>query len=80
MDKNFENIVTKVLQMAQNVAQMTQIQNALNSLKVGPERISNMLMTNMNKDFEDVVTKVLQMAHKVAHVMAQMTKNGKCVE
>ena len=71
MDMIFENTVTKLVQMAHKVAQMTKIHTSLNCLKVGTEPISNMLITNMDMIFENTVIKLVQIAHK----MAQMTKN-----
>ncbi len=38
-----------------------------------------MLITDMNKGFENIFTKMLKMAHKKAQFVAQMTKNGNCV-
>ena len=55
IDKDFQNIVSKVLQMAQKVAQKwhkcPKIENALNYLEICRETISNMLITNMNRAF-----------------------------
>ena len=55
INKDFQNIVTKVLQMAQRVAQKwhkcPKIEIALNYLKIGTEAISGMLITNINRTF-----------------------------
>ena len=55
INKDFQNIVTKVLQMAQKVVQKwykcPKIEIALNYLKISTETISDMLITNMNQTF-----------------------------
>ena len=71
MSMIFKNFVSKLVQMAQKVAQMTKKLCFIDCLKVGTEPISNMLITNIDMTFEDIVTKLVQMAHKVA----QMTTN-----
>ena len=80
INKNLQNIVTKVLQMAQRVAQKwhkcPKIEISQNCLKIGAKPISSTLIMNMGEDFENIVTKVVQMAQKVA----QMTKNSNCTE
>ena len=79
IDKDFQNIVSKVLQMAQKVAQKwhkcPKIEIALNYLEICTETISNMLITNMNRAFENVITYMLQMAHKVVQKVEQMSKS-----
>ena len=76
MDEDFENIVTKVVQMAQNWHKWQTIEIARNCLKIGAKPTSSLLIMNMDNDFENVVTKVVQMAQKVA----QMTKYWNCTE
>ena len=62
MDEDFENIVTKVVQMAQKWHKWPNIEIAQNYLKLGVKSISNVLVMNMDEDFENIVTKVVQMA------------------
>ena len=64
---NFKNGVTKMVQMAHKVAQVTKkIEIEWNCLKIGTEPILNVQITNMNITFEDIVTKGVKMSHKVA--------------
>ena len=60
INKNLQNIVTKVLQMAQRVAQKwhkcPKIEIALNYLKIGTETTSGMLITNMNRTFLEILS------------------------
>ena len=65
MDKDFQNIVTKLVQMAHKV---TQISKSLNGMDLSTEPSSNMLITNMDINFENIVNKWVQMAHKVAKI------------
>ena len=52
MDEGFKNNVTKLVQMAQKVVQMTKIEITQNCLKILIEPISSMVITNMNKDLK----------------------------
>ena len=52
IDKDFQNIVTKILQMAQKWwHKRPKNETALNYLKTGTETISEMLISNMNQTF-----------------------------
>ena len=72
MNKDFENIVTKLLKMAHKVAhkvvQMTKIEIAQNYLKIGGKPISSVLNMNIDDNFENIVTKVVQMTQNLAQM------------
>ena len=72
MDEDFENIVTKVVQMAQKWAQMTQLLKLHRIIsKLVQNLFSSVLIMTMDEGFKSNVTKLVQMAQKVV----QMTKN-----